>query len=93
MTYPSAEWINEHRVFPRIFVLSFLCFYCFIVVKVFNWFIAFDWNTLPTDQIVGTAGVAAVAGFPTLILTAMGKTLKELIESYWNGSSTKTPGV
>lgn len=86
MKYDSAVWLNEHRFFPRLFVTGYLAFYAYAWVLVFKWFTAFDWNALPTDQIVGSAAVAAVAGFPAVILTAMGKMLKELLTSYWNGT-------
>lgn len=88
MKYPSATWINEHRVFPRIFVCSYLGFYVYAWLKVFNWFIEFNWNSLPQDQIVGSVAAGAVAGFPAIILAAMGKMLKELLESYWNNGPT-----
>lgn len=84
MTYPSAKWINEHRVFPRLFVSGYLAFYAYAWLLVFRWFIKFDWNTLPNDQIVGSVAAAAIAGFPAIILTAMGKMLKELLQSYWS---------
>lgn len=80
----SAKWINDHRVFPRLFVTSYLSFYAYAWLLVFRWFIDFDWNTLPNDQIVGSVAAAAIAGFPAIILTAMGKMLKELLTSYWN---------
>lgn len=90
--YDSARWLNEHRFFPRLFVISYGIFYMYAWMVVFNWFTTFDWNTLPKDQIVGSVSAAAVAGFPAIILAAMGKMLKEMIQSYWNGSSTQGNG-
>ena len=87
-----AQRINDYRVFPRIFVISYLIFFGFAWVWVVWWFMNYDWNLLPKDQIVGSAAAAAVAGFPAIILGVLSKILKELIMSYWNGSSTKGPG-
>ena len=80
----SAKWINDHRVFPRIFVSSYLGFYVYAWLMVFEWFTVFDWNGLPDDAIVGSVAATAVAGFPAIILGLMGKMLKELLTSYWN---------
>jgi len=84
MTYKGAQRLNEYRVFPRIFVSAYLIFYAYAWVKVFDWFITFDWNSLPQDAVVGSVAAGAVAGFPAIILAAMGKMLKELLTSYWN---------
>jgi len=86
MKYASAEWINEHRVFPRIFVASYLWFYGYVLIQVFDWFVQYDFNNLPSDQIIGAAAVAGVVAFPGLILTTMSNTLKQILSSYWNGT-------
>jgi hypothetical protein len=51
---------------------------------VVEWFMGFDWSSLPADQIVGAVAVTAVAGFPAIILGVLSKILRELILSYWN---------
>lgn len=82
-----AEKINAFRVFPRIFVISYLLFFAFAWIWVVAWFMGYDWKALPTDPIVGAAAATAVAGFPAIILGVLSKVLKELILSYWNGHS------
>ena len=84
----SADWINEHRVFPRLFCGTYLLFFMYAWMKVVSWFMYFDWTTLPADPIIGATAVAAVAGFPAIILGVLSKVLKELILSYWNGKSS-----
>jgi len=64
---------------------TFFMYAWFFIV---NWFIRFDWNSLPDDQIVGSVAAAAIAGFPAIILGILSKILKELTQSYWNGSSS-----
>ena len=88
----DASWINEYRVFPRIYTTVYLIFFAFAWVWVVQWFMDYDWDGLPTDPIVGAAAAAAVAGFPAIILGVLSKILKELIISYWNGSSSKGDG-
>ena len=87
-----AKRINDFRVFPRLFVISYLIFFAYAWHWVVDWFMHFDWNSLPTDPIVGAAASAAIAGFPAIILGVLSKILKELILSYWNGSSTQGDG-
>ena len=84
----GAEWLNEYRVFPRIYVTSYLIFFTFAWVWVVRWFMAYDWALLPTDPIVGAAAAAAVAGFPAIILGVLSKILAQMMLSYWNGSSS-----
>jgi hypothetical protein len=86
----GASWLNEYRFFPRLFVISYLLFFAFAWVWVVQWFMEYDWQALPTDQIVGAAAAAAVAGFPAIILGVLSKILKELIVSYWHGSPPTT---
>ena len=52
---------------------------------------AIDWDSLPTDAIVGAAAVAAMAGFPAIILGVLTRVLMQLTKSYWNGSGTPIP--
>lgn len=83
-----AQRINDYRVFPRIFVITYLLFFAFAWVWVVQWFMDYDWSALPKDPIVGMAAAGAVAGFPAIILGVLSKILKELIMSYWNGKPT-----
>jgi hypothetical protein len=87
-----AQRINDYRVFPRIFIVAYLLFFGFAWVWVVTWFMSYDWDMLPKDQIVGASAAAAVAGFPAIILGVLSKILRELIISYWNGSSSKGDG-
>lgn len=88
----KSDTINAYRVFPRIYVTAYLAFFIYAWVWVVKWFMHYDWNALPNDPIVGAAAAGAVAGFPAIILTVLSNVLKELIKSYWNGSSTKGDG-
>lgn len=85
----GADLLNHYRIFPRSFVLFYLGFYAYAWLLVFRWFTAFDWNTLPKDQIVGSVAALAISGFPAIILATMGTILKELLVSYWNGKRPK----
>lgn len=78
-----ADMINAYRVVPRIVLIVYFSFFIYAWKFVVQWFIAFDWNTLPKDQIVGSVAAAAIAGFPAIILGILTKVLKELVESYW----------
>jgi hypothetical protein len=84
-----ADMLNAYRVVPRIILVVYFSFFIYAWKFVVTWFVAFDWNSLPTDPIVGSVAAAAVAGFPAIILGILTKVLKELIESYWGGSSIK----
>ncbi len=78
----GAQRLDALRIIPRLLLL----FYCAFFVKawyyIVNWFIAYDWSVLPSDQIVGSVAVAAVAGFPAIILGILTKVLMELIKTY-----------
>lgn len=87
-----SQKLNDYRVFPRLFVISYLVFFSYAWVWVVQWFMNYDWAALPDDQIVGAAAAAAVAGFPAIILGVLSKILVQLITSYWNGSSTQGQG-
>jgi hypothetical protein len=84
----GAELLNSYRVIPRIVLASYYTFFMYAWFFIVKWFIAFDWNSLPDDQIVGSVAAAAIAGFPAIILGILSKILKELTQSYWNGSSS-----
>jgi hypothetical protein len=84
----GAQLLNDYRVFPRIFVTAYLIFFVYAWTWVVTWFMAYDWSTLPTDQIIGATAVAAVAGFPAIILGVLSRVLMKLILSYWNGASS-----
>lgn len=92
MSEDIAKRLNDYRVFPRLFVISYLLFFSYAWLWVVEWFMAYDWHKLPDDQIVGAAAAAAVAGFPAIILGVLSKILVQLITSYWNGSSTQGNG-
>ena len=87
-----AKRINAFRVIPRLVLFTYYGFFMYAWYFVVTWFIAFDWNSLPKDQIVGAAAAAAIAGFPAIILGILSKILKELTTSYWNGSSSQGDG-
>ena len=78
-----ADMINAYRVVPRIIIIVYFTFFIYAWVFVVKWFIAHDWNTLPSDPVVGSVAAAAIAGFPAIILGILTKVLKELVESYW----------
>jgi hypothetical protein len=82
-----ADRINAYRVVPRIVLFAYYGFFMYAWFFIVNWFIAFDWSTLPDDQVIGSVAAAAIAGFPAIILGILTKVLKELTQSYWNGSS------
>jgi hypothetical protein len=84
----TAELINEFRIFPRVFVSAYLLFFVWAWRWVVTWFMAFDWHSLPTDPVIGATAVAAVAGFPAIILGVLSRVLMKLILSYWNGASS-----
>lgn len=86
----KAAALNRYRVFPRIYVTAYLIFFIYAWTWVVQWFMDFDWNSLPSDAVVGATAVAAVAGFPAIILGVLSKILRELILSYWNGSSSNS---
>jgi len=84
----GAELLNSYRVIPRIIIAVYYTFFMYAWYFVVGWFMKFDWTNLPDDQIVGAAAAAAVAGFPAIILGILSKILKELTNSYWNGTSS-----
>ncbi len=84
----GAVLLNAYRVIPRIVLASYYTFFMYAWFFIVKWFIGFDWNSLPDDQIVGSVAAAAIAGFPAIILGILSKILKELTQSYWNGSSS-----
>lgn len=84
----GAVLMNSYRVIPRLILAVYYTFFMYAWFFIVKWFIAFDWNSLPDDQIVGSVAAAAIAGFPAIILGILSKILKELTQSYWNGSSS-----
>jgi len=87
-----ADMINCYRVVPRIILIVYYTFFIAAWYFVVEWFMAVNWDDLPTDPIVGSVAAAATAGFPAIILGILTKVLKELTQSYWNGSSSKQSG-
>ena len=83
----GALLINAYRIVPRLILVVYFTFFIHAWYFIVEWFIAFDWAVLPKDQIVGSVAAASIAGFPAIILGILTKVLKELIHSYWNGSS------
>ncbi len=84
--------INKLRIIPRFLLIVYYAFFIYAWMFMVNWFIGFDWNSLPNDPIVGAAAAAAVAGFPSVVLGILTKVLKDLTQSYWNGSSSDGDG-
>jgi pilus assembly protein TadC len=82
----GAVLLNAYRVFPRIWLGTYYLFFVYAWFFIVKWFISFDWNQLPDDQIVGSVAAAAIAGFPAIILGILSKILKDLTQSYWNGT-------
>ena len=78
--------MNSYRMVPRLVLGTYYAFFMYAWFFIVNWFISFDWNTLPDDQIIGSVAAAAIAGFPAIILGILTKVLKELTQSYWNGT-------
>ena len=87
----GARLLNYYRVFPRIWLGTYYYFFIKAWYFIVNWFIQFDWATLPEDQIIGSVAAASIAGFPALILGILTKILKDLTQSYWNGSGSPIP--
>ena len=88
----GAVLLNSYRVVPRVIIAVYFTFFIHAWMLVVRWFMAFDWQSLPADQIVGATAAAAIAGFPAIILGVLTKILRELIHGYWNGSSTQGDG-
>ena len=84
--------MNSYRVVPRLVLAAYYSFFMYAWFFIVKWFIAFDWHQLPDDQIIGSVAAAAVAGFPAIILGILSKILKDLTQSYWNGSSSGGAG-
>lgn len=84
----GARMINEYRMVPRTIIAVYFTFFIHAWYYIVEWFMAFDWDVLPTDPIVGAAAAGAIAGFPAIILGVLTSVLKALIQSYWNGSSS-----
>lgn len=87
----GARLLNYYRVFPRIWLGVYYVFFIKAWYYVVDWFIHFDWSELPNDTVVGSVAAAAIAGFPAIILGILTKILKDLTQSYWNGSTTPIP--
>lgn len=80
----GARLLNDFRVIPRIIIFAYYTFFMYAWFFVVNWFIVYDWDTLPKDPTIGAVAVAAVAGFPAVILGILTKVLKDLTEGYWS---------
>jgi hypothetical protein len=88
----AARRIDYFRVVPRLIMAAYFAFFMKAWLLVFEWFGAFDWKSLPDDQVVGAVAAAAIAGFPTVILTILTNVLFKLTASYWNAPvATKEP--
>lgn len=84
-----AEAMNKLRVIPRLIIGVYSGFLIYAWIWVVKWFMHFDWNSLPQDQVVGSVAATAVAGFPAVILGILTRVLQKLIESYWGGQTIK----
>ena len=78
----AARRLNAWRVVPRLVLLFYCAFFARAWFFIVDWFIAYDWNTLPDDQIIGAAAVAAVAGFPAIILGILTKVFFQILQLY-----------
>lgn len=88
MKMVKADTINAYRVIPRLILMVYYGFFIAAWYHIVDWFMVFDWNSLPQDQVVGSVAAASVAGFPAVILGILTKILKDLTVSYWhNGHS------
>lgn len=88
----GAKLLNAYRVIPRLVLAAYYTFFIQAWWFIVNWFIAFDWNSLPKDSVIGSVAVAAVAGFPAVIMGILTKVLKDLTMSYWNGTPKHNQG-
>jgi hypothetical protein len=84
--------MNAYRVVPRLVLATYYAFFIYAWFFIVKWFIVYDWNQLPDDPIVGSVAAGAVAGFPAIILGILSKILKELTQSYWNGTPKHRQG-
>ena len=84
----TAQRIDAWRVIPRLVLLFYCVFFAKTWFFIVEWFIHFDWNSLPSDQIIGAASVMAVAGFPALILGILTKVFFQVLALY---QKTYTP--
>ncbi len=85
----AAQRLDAWRVIPRLILVFYCAFFAKAWYFIVNWFIAYDWSALPTDQVVGAVAVVAIAGFPAIILGILTRVLQQLIQSYWTGPGYK----
>lgn len=78
----AAKRLDAWRVVPRLVLLFYCAFFAKAWFFIVEWFIAYDWSALPKDQIIGAAAVAAVAGFPAIILGILTKVFFQILELY-----------
>jgi hypothetical protein len=78
----AAKRLDAWRVVPRLVLLFYCAFFAKAWFFIVDWFIAYDWSSLPKDQIIGAAAVAAVAGFPAIILGILTKVFFQILELY-----------
>ena len=78
--------MNSYRVVPRLVLGTYYTFFMYAWYFVVEWFMKFDWSILPSDPIIGSVAAAAIAGFPAVILGILSNILKDLTQSYWNGT-------
>ena len=83
----GAKLINDYRIVPRLILVVYYTFFVHAWYFIVNWFIRYNWAALPSDPVIGAVAVAAVAGFPAVILGILTKVLKDLTQSYWGGQS------
>ncbi len=86
-----AARVDALRIIPRLVVLFYCGFFAKAWYFIVTWFIKFDWTSLPTDPIIGAAAVAAIAGFPAIILGILTKVFFQVLQLYSN-SYRKNPG-
>lgn len=77
-----AQRLDAFRVVPRFVLLFYCAFFAKAWFFIVEWFIAYDWSQLPQNELVGSVAVAAVAGFPALILGILTKVLFQILQLY-----------
>lgn len=74
------DWIDKYFVFPRLFLVAYYVFYAHAWHKIVDWFMVYPWNSLQNEW-----SIAAVAGFPSIILGILTQVLHKVTDSYMRG--------